>query len=307
MSSIAMKKILVGIFFAIISMSLLAKETVTIVYAFGPADTMANYSRTLVAEANRIQDKYTFVFDTKPGGGGAVAANWLSNNPNNLVQHSSAFFIRPNFYPNDSYNMDYFKELLPQCVAPMAISSVKYKGWSEVPKDKSVTVGIAGLGSATHLIANQIIKVYPNIILVPFKNTSEIFMAMIGGHVDFTVSLLGIPQEWNKGPSKTSVNILGITGNHSIDGLALLINQGFPGSLGQMDLIQHLIVSSKLSDQKFKEWHKVLTQAALAKSVHDSYAVDHCKSINTMTDRQTQIWFGQQIRYWKELSQGEKN
>lgn len=302
-----MKKILVGIFFAITSMSLLAKETVTIVYAFGPADTMANYSRTLVAEANRIQDKYTFVFDTKPGAGGAIAANWLNNNPNNLVQHSSAFFIRPNFYPNDSYDIDHFKELLPQCVAPMAISSVKYKNWSEVPKDKPVTVGIAGLGSATHLIANQITKVYPNITLVPFKNTSEIFMAMIGGHVDFTVSLLGIPEEWNNGSNKTSVNILGITGNHSINGLALLTNQGFPRSLEQMNLNQHLIVSSKLSDQKFKEWHKILTQAASAKSVQDSYEIDHCKSINTMTDRQAQVWFGREIRYWKELSQGEKN
>ena len=130
---------------------------------------------------------------------------------------------------------------------------------------------------------------------------------MIGGHVDFTISLLGIPEEWNKGTNKLSVNILGITGNQSINGYALLINQGFPDSLEQMNLIQHLIVNSKLTDQKFKEWHKILTQAASAKSVHDAYAIDHCKPIKSMSDKQTQIWFDQQIDYWKDLSRGEKN
>ena len=260
------------IFLFVLASNAWSSETVTISYAFGHADNMANYARTLIVEANSSQKKYIFVFNTKPGGGGAVAANWLLNNPNNIVQHSSAFFIRPSFYPNDSYNIDHFKELLPQCIAPMAISSLKYKSWNTVPKDKPLTVGIAGLGSATHLIANQIIKVYPNITLVPFKNTSEIFVAMIGGHVDFTISLLGIPEEWNKGTNKLSVNILGITGNQSINGYALLINQGFPDSLE-----------------------------------HDAYAIDHCKPIKSMSDKQTQIWFDQQIDYWKDLSRGEKN
>jgi tripartite-type tricarboxylate transporter receptor subunit TctC len=287
--------------------SVWAGETVVVSYAFGPADSMANYARTLIAEANNSQKKYVFVFDTKPGAGGAVAANWLSNNPSNIVQHSSAFFVRPNFYPTDSYDIANFKELLPQCVAPMAISSVKYKSWSEVPKDRPLMIGIAGLGSTTHLIANQIVKVYPNSTLVPFKNVSEIFVAMLGGNVDFTISLLGLPEEWNKGANKITVNILGTTGNRSVNGIPLLTGQGFPSNLEHMNLAQHLIVSSKLSDSKFQEWRNILTQASTAKSVHDAYAVDQCQAIKPMTEEQTKTWFNRQIRFWKELSQGEKN
>ena len=37
-----------------------ARETVTIVYAWSPADAAANFHRQLAQEANRVQDRYTF-------------------------------------------------------------------------------------------------------------------------------------------------------------------------------------------------------------------------------------------------------
>ena len=50
-----MKKLLIALLF--LATMAQAKETVTIIYGFSPADTQANYSRSLVEEANRIQDK----------------------------------------------------------------------------------------------------------------------------------------------------------------------------------------------------------------------------------------------------------
>ena len=58
-----MKKIIASIF-AFVTLSANAQEIVTVNYSFSQADSMANYTRTLVNEANQIQKKYTFVFES---------------------------------------------------------------------------------------------------------------------------------------------------------------------------------------------------------------------------------------------------
>ena len=91
-----MKKLLAILTIAL-SFAATAQENVTIYYAFSPADSMANYSRALAKEANRIQTKYNFISDTKPGAGNAIAANFVKANPNTILHTSSAFFVRPEF------------------------------------------------------------------------------------------------------------------------------------------------------------------------------------------------------------------
>ena len=41
------------------------RETVTIIYGFSAADSSANYGRNLANEANKLQNKYNFLFDVK--------------------------------------------------------------------------------------------------------------------------------------------------------------------------------------------------------------------------------------------------
>jgi len=94
-----MKHFIIGVIVMVIATSINAKEVVTIYYGWGPADSLANVSRTLADEANKIQNKYTFIFDSKPGAGGAVAAEYVKRTPNTILATSSAFFIRPNLYP----------------------------------------------------------------------------------------------------------------------------------------------------------------------------------------------------------------
>ena len=150
-------KTILALFLALgISFAAAAKENITIYYAWGPGDSVANYSRTLAAEANKIQDKYNFIFDTKPGAGGAIASNHVLKETNSVLAHSTAFFVRPNVYPNESYDLTLFKEQYVHCMAPMAVTSTKYKNWKSVPSD--ATVGISGLGVTTHLAALQLQK-----------------------------------------------------------------------------------------------------------------------------------------------------
>ena len=162
-----------GLFLFAVAFSVVAKETVTIIYSFTSADGRTNYVRTIIEEANQLQNKYNFIFDAKPGAGGSLAANHVKNTPNTILSTSSAFFVRPNLFPNESYDLSTFKEIYLQCSAPMAITAMKYQTWADVPKDRPLTIGVSGLGTTTHLFATQIQAQYPKLQVIPFKSTSE--------------------------------------------------------------------------------------------------------------------------------------
>jgi tripartite-type tricarboxylate transporter receptor subunit TctC len=69
-----------------------AKENIVIYYSWGPGDVAAGFHRTLALESNKIQNKYNFIFDVKPGAGGTVAANYVLGRDNAVLATASAFF-----------------------------------------------------------------------------------------------------------------------------------------------------------------------------------------------------------------------
>jgi tripartite-type tricarboxylate transporter receptor subunit TctC len=299
-----MKNLLLSVILSLLSATVMAKETVTIVYSWTPADTAANFHRTLAEEANRIQSKYKFVFDAKPGAGGSIAANHVATNPNTILATASAFFIRPNFFPNESHDLGAFKQLMPQCSAPGLISSSKYKTWTEVPTDRPLTIGVSGLGTTTHLIATQVARRYPQMTVVPFKSTSEALVSVLGGNTDFAVNFLGDSEQYARPGSPKRVYMLGITGDKTVAGVAPMITQGFSKSLARMNVPAQLVVPRTTSDVKFNEWREILVKAGQSKSVQDSFARDYCESLNQMPTDQIQGYYNMQVVEWQRLSSG---
>jgi len=282
-----------------------AREVVTIIYSWTASDTAANFHRSLADEANKIQDKYTFIFDTKPGAGGSVAANYiLSNSQNNsILANSSAFFIRPNFFPvSESHDIGQFKELLPVCSAPIVIASKKYKSWNEVPHDKSLSIGISGLGTTTHLVVTQLAKKYPNLVVIPFKSTSEAVLSVLNGTTDFSVNFLGDIEQYKEG--KNQIYALGITGNQTVAGVKTLASEGFSKDLELMNSPAQLLVPANMSDSKFKEWREILLKAGRSQVVLDSFKPDHCQDIDQAPDAEIQTWYHKQTNDWRRLTQG---
>jgi tripartite-type tricarboxylate transporter receptor subunit TctC len=295
-----MKKLAIACLLSILSAASVAKETVTFYYPFGPGDTQANYSRTLIEEANKSQNKYNFILDFKPGAGNSIAANHVKNTPNSILATGSVFFIRPIFFPNESYNTGDFKSLMPQCDLTFAISSSKWKNWKEIPRDAKFNIGISGIGVTTHLIGLQLLEQYPNAQLVPYKGTYESLIAMVGGQVDVHIGFLGEVESWIK-QDKRPVHVLGLTGKRSINKHPLLVNQGFPTILGQVSAPMQLVVPTTVSDDKFNDWRKILVTAGRAKSVQDAYALDYCVPLSDMPDNEIQPWFRGLIEQWKKL------
>ena len=299
-----MKKLLAFIL-SVCALTASARDIVTIYYAFSPSDSVANYGRTIADEANKLQDKYTFLFDTKPGAGNAVAANHVKNNANTILFTSSAFFIRPNLYPNESYSLADFQEIMPFCYGPMAVTSFKYRTWAEVPKDKPLNIGISGLGATSHLISLQIVSKYPDMQPIPFKSPSESMIGMVSGAIDLNVDFISGAATWGKENSKQQLNVLGITGPKSIQGYKPLANEGFPGVLKSMDLPHHMVVPTSTPGDKFREWRAVLVKAAQAKSVQDAYRVDSCVP-NVLRDEELASWYTAQVEQWRRLTAGVK-
>jgi len=211
----------------VLTFSASAKENITMYYSWTAADTAANFYRSLADESNKLQNKYNFIFDARPGAGGTVAANAALNTPNAIWINSSAAFIRPNLFPTESHDMSQFRSLMPMCVAPFVISSTKYKSWKDVPRDAKLNIGISGLGATTHLVALQVAKQYPNMQIIPFKSTSEALLAILAGNTDFAVGFAGDSEQYTRADSVKRVYWLGMTGNESIKGIPLLKNQGF--------------------------------------------------------------------------------
>ena len=279
-----------------------AKETITIVYAYNIADSVANYHRALTIEANAIQDKYLFVFDARPGAGGSIASNYVLNTPNTVLAHSTAFFIRPNVYPKESYDLASFQELFNHCTASMAVTSVKYKTWKEVPAG-TVTVGVSGLGVTTHLAALQLQKNFPNMDIIPFKSTTDSMFSMLGQNTDLHIGFISEAEQWTK-KNKAAVNILGITGSKAVSGYPPLVSEGFPQAFAQMDVGHHLVVpAGRFSEEKARELYDIFSKAARTKPVRDAYAVDFCNPAETPYG-ELQKWYAFHTEYWKKLSTG---
>jgi tripartite-type tricarboxylate transporter receptor subunit TctC len=296
-----MKKFLLSIAIALAAFSSHAQQQISIVWPFGMGDTQAQYSRSLVEELNKNQKAYTFILENRPGAGATIGAKHVASTPNSILSASTAFFVRPNFYPEESHSVADFRPLMTQCAAPMVIVSKRYRNWNEVDKSKSINIGISGLGATSHLMAMEIVKQYPNAQPVPYKGTREASIDVIAGNIELSVAFLGEVEGFL---DRGDLYALGISGRKKVRGIATLESQGFAG-VGEVVNMHSLQVPRSMPDSQYQQLRGMIMQAARADSVQRAYAVDYCESSN-LDAIATQRWFDSQVALWKRLSQGVK-
>jgi tripartite-type tricarboxylate transporter receptor subunit TctC len=296
-----MKKIFALLSLMLASTSLPAQQQISIVWPFGMGDTQAQYSRSLVEELNKTQKKYTFILENRPGAGATIGAKHVATTPYSVLAASTAFFVRPNFYPEESHRVSDFRPLMTQCAAPMLIVSKKYRSWHEIDQNQKINIGISGMGATSHLMAMEIIKRYPNATPVPYKGTREASLAVVAGDIELAVAFLGeVEQFINTGELRT----LGISGRKSVKSIPTLESQGFAG-MGEVVNMHSLQVPKSMPVDQFTELRDLVVKSAKKISVQRSYAVDYCEP-SDLDSTATQRWFDQQVVLWKRLSQGVK-
>jgi tripartite-type tricarboxylate transporter receptor subunit TctC len=300
-----MKKLLTAVILATAALSANAKETIQIIYGFGAGDNSTNYARNMAAEANKIQNKYNFVFDVKSGGGQVVAFNHVKNTPGAIFMTSGAYWLRPNFYPNASYDVNEFRTIMTQCSVPFAVASKKHANWASVPKNQPITIATSGLGVVSHLTALQIQKVYPDSTIVPYKSTSEALVATMSGQVDLVVGFVGDIEKYTQEGFAGKLTTLGTTGPKFVGNYPNLTSQGFPAPLAKMNTPYNLMVPRSFPEDKAKEIREILLSVENKKSVRDAYALDHCQPFQVPA-KDLGTWWNEQNQYWSGLTVGVK-
>jgi tripartite-type tricarboxylate transporter receptor subunit TctC len=300
-----MKNILASLALAAVTLTATAQtpQNVTIFYGWNAADVAANFHRTLATEANSQQKKYNFIFDVKPGAGAAIAAMYVEKTPNTILATSSAFWIRPNFFPKESHQVENFRELMPACDAPLTMVSKKYKSVKEIPTDRPLNVGVSGLGITTHLVAVEVAKKYPNMNIIPFKSTNEAMLATLGGQTDFSVNFVGDSYQYvTSKEEKNRLYMMGVTGQKSVLNTKPFIEQGFDNTLSYMNAPAHLVAPKTMPEAQFKEIREIFVKAGRSQTVLDSYKADFCAPLNQMSDEQIDPWFAASNARWKRLT-----
>jgi tripartite-type tricarboxylate transporter receptor subunit TctC len=210
------------------SVSSMAAEKITIIWGFSPAANQANFYRAMVADLNRSQGRYEFVFDTRVGAGGAVAARYILDNPKNtLLGGTSTFFIRPNFDKETGYAAESFQPVLVQTLgAPVALYSTRFKTIDELKKSTEITNGISGYGSHSNLMASVLGEHYTGVRIINYVSLIDANKDVLGRHINTAWNWVS---ELEGSVDANLTNILGITGTRSVRGFPTLASQGIRG------------------------------------------------------------------------------
>lgn len=276
-----------------------AQEKISLVWGFTPGSVLATNYRNLIAEANRIQTKYEFVFESRVGAAGAVAAHYVSQNANNsLLGATSTFFVRPYFNTESAYNLANYAPVLVQSQdAPLVLFSRHYHNLTDVPRDRQITVGISGVGGHPHLLASVLAETYGNIRMVNYNGLADAKKDVLGGHIDMSWGYLNeILPLWESG----LVRILGITGSRSIGTFRPLSQQGMP-RFGSLSNTMAVFASTRMDTDRLKEISLILSRANQQPELVAFYRREHAVP-GAMTPEQTGRWYREQWTFWERMA-----
>jgi tripartite-type tricarboxylate transporter receptor subunit TctC len=294
-----MKKIIALFMFAICNIALASPIVVPIVWPFAAGSNQANYVRAIIDQANSTQDKYLFIYENKPGAGGSIAANYVLNRKGLTVFSTpSSFYLRPIFYPDQSYNINDFQSVLTQCTGlPYALVSTKFKTFEELKKQKNITVGSI-LGHSTEAMARELRKKLPNteIIIVGYNSTSAGTKDVLGGNLDLNIDLAASALQWVE---NGKLNVIGSSGTIDHKNFITFSTQGINGFEPYIADYQLLVAASVATDV-VKELHDILYRANQTARGAQLYAKDYCVPAK-FTLEQSQKEYKRAAEYWKKV------
>lgn len=274
-----------------------AQQVVTVLWPFNIASNQANFARAVLDQANTQQTKYRFVLQNKPGAGGTIASRMVLEDPGlTLMSSSSSFFVRPVFFPNESYDTNKFKPVLIQCTGqPLALVSAKYKTVSDLKRQKRVTVGIVN-GSLTEGVARELARQLTGVEVdfIPYQGTLQATQDVIGERLDVSVDFAGDVIQWVEA---SKVNVIGITGTNSYPSFTSFAKQGVTGF---DDLVSNyqFVAPQALPQSQTEELHLILSQAAKTSALaKDLYKRDFCNAAD-LSMEQTNAVFNKWKTYW---------
>ena len=190
-----LKKICVVLGFLATSLSMAQSNTIKMLVAFPPGGPVDFVART-IAEPLGKELGAQILIDNKPGGNGAIAAEYMINAPADgkvlWFTSAGAVAINPGLYEKLSYNP--LKDLAP---VSLVVNNVEVlvvnpnnpasqgAEFVALSKQREVTMASSGTGSVPHLAMEQLADSTKGKLLhVPYKGAAPAITDVLGGHVD---------------------------------------------------------------------------------------------------------------------------
>jgi tripartite-type tricarboxylate transporter receptor subunit TctC len=151
-----------------------AQETIEWVHAHGPASATTPVYMAVIEEANRMQKKYLFVNQFKPGGDGVVATNYVEERPGSRLT-STTGAVADGFITGriDSTKYRPVQGLGDLCWAAASLVPLTEQ------KGQPVMASASSQGSLGHYMALALADRYKfDLTMVYFKSNAEGFLNM---------------------------------------------------------------------------------------------------------------------------------
>jgi len=302
-----MKRFIAAVFLCLLGAgTVFAQTKVPSIWGFAIGSTQGNYIRAILDQANQDQKKYQFVFEHKPGAGGSIATKTaLDTSGPVLLAQSTAFYSRPNLYPETPYRFDQFRPILAMGTAPTVLMT-KGKTLDQLLKQPRITIGTAGAGSNSHFVAETLAKYIrgPEVTMVHFKDTNEAYLNVLGGHVDGAFEHLGDAMA----KATPDVVFAGLTGGVAINNIPLLRDRGMP-DMAQVNNIFGIYVPANMPTDTYNEIRAILLKAEQSPRVQELYARDFTyrdPRLLQINNNNLQSWYDQNVSRIRQLSTGIK-
>jgi tripartite-type tricarboxylate transporter receptor subunit TctC len=154
---------------------------------------------------------------------------------------------------------------------------------------------VSGIGSISHLAANEIIKRNPTATIVNYQNMMDAGTAAAGGHVDVAIAYqIDVQGLIDNG----SIKVIGATGSPRIDRNLLLTTHGLRDA-GALTANYAIFASKKMSPERYQEIHDLLIKVNSRPAVVASYVKDQLTVIN-LNPAQARDWYKRERAYWKK-------
>jgi tripartite-type tricarboxylate transporter receptor subunit TctC len=192
-----MKKILFSLlsFFALSFAQAQSSNIIKMIVAFPPGGPVDSMARSLVEPLGKELNAQV-VIENKPGGNGAIAAEYLAANPADgktiWFTSAGAVAINPGLYEKLAYNP--VKDLAPVSLVANNVEVLVVNPanpannaaeFVALAKKKDLTMGSSGTGSVPHLALEQLNdSANIKILHVPYKGAAPAITDVMAGHVD---------------------------------------------------------------------------------------------------------------------------
>ena len=169
------KKFLVAIALAATYLGASAQQTISIVWPYSMSHGTTALMFPLLEEANKSQNQYNFILESKPGAQGMIALDYMNQQPANRMAVIAPDFVQLAYdgkIREDDYR--YHVGLGDFCFAIWNKYSDSEQGLAGLKGTKEIVLANVGWGNAGHLVALEIASKYDlKVRNVVFKSNFE--------------------------------------------------------------------------------------------------------------------------------------